>query len=66
MLTRKYIVQDPDYNGGFVIENVGREINGEVDALNKTDERDKVLEVAELVGVRFKHRKEAVKCFRII
>lgn len=63
-LVRKYIVEDPTYQKGIVTENIGSPLEGESNALLQEDERDKVLEIAKLLGIKLKHKKENIICFR--
>lgn len=63
-LKREYIVEDPKFRGGEVTKNFGIPFIGEEIALNKKKEPlDKVLSIAQLVGINTKHQLGKIKCY---
>ncbi len=62
-LVRRYIYDDPKFDGGFVSEDYGIPIRGEEKALQKCDELNKVLSVAQLVGIEIKHQASQIRSF---
>lgn len=54
-LVRRYVVEDPHYNGGHVVEDVGEPLPGEAAALRERGERGErrtVLAIAHSLGIR--------------
>lgn len=62
-LVRRYVVEDPNYDGGSVTEDFGRPLPGESAALEHSDELSKVLAVAHSVGVEIDHRPSKIRSF---
>jgi hypothetical protein len=50
-LVRRYVVADPHFQGGFVVENVGTPFPGEAAALRQSDELEIVLGIAKSLGI---------------
>lgn len=63
-LVRKYVVEDPTYQKGIVTVNIGKPLDGEAEALLQEDERDKVLEMARLFGIKLRHQRDEIICYR--
>jgi hypothetical protein len=51
-LVRRYVVEDPDFRGGHVVENTGEPLPGEVAAFGGSDEMGIVLGIASSLGIR--------------
>jgi hypothetical protein len=51
-LVRKYVVTDPDFRGGRVVENVGHALPGESDAFQHKYESRIVLAIATSLGIQ--------------
>jgi hypothetical protein len=49
---RRYVVADPDFRGGSVVENTGEPLPGEAAAFRESDELRIVLGVAASLGIR--------------
>jgi hypothetical protein len=65
-LKRKYIVEDPTYEGGEVVEELGTPLANEALALQEEDELDKVLSVAKSLGIEINHSPANIRTYRII
>lgn len=63
-LRRKYIVEDPKFNGGDLVENIGTPFPGEEVVLKIKDDIERVLKIARLVGVRIEHKQDKIRCYR--
>lgn len=50
-VTREYIVEDPTYQNGIVVKDIGAELPGERDALKLPDEQQRVLGIACALGI---------------
>ncbi len=62
-IVREYVVEDPNYNGGHVTKNFGTPIQGEQEALKKTDITDKVLSIARILGIKITHKREEITAY---
>lgn len=51
-LIRRYVVADPDFRGGKVVEDTGTPLLGEAAAFGEADELDIVLGVAASLGIK--------------
>jgi hypothetical protein len=51
-LVRRYVVEDPDFRGGRVVEDTGEPLPGEAAAFAESDEMGIVLGVAASLGIR--------------
>ena len=63
MEKRKYVVEDPFYNGGEVTENIGQALKAEEIALEEEEAVDKVLCLAVSLGVNIHHNLETTRCY---
>jgi hypothetical protein len=63
ILVRRYVVEDPNYNGGSVTEDFGEPLPGEAAAFEHADLAMRVLDVARSVGVSIDHRPERTRSF---
>jgi hypothetical protein len=62
-LVRRYVVEDPNYNGGSVTKDFGDPLPGEAAAFENPDLVSRVLDVARSVGVDIDHRPEHIRSF---
>ena len=65
-LFREYIVEDPEYKGGQLTKDYGTKLMNEENALLLEDELDKVLEIANGIGIRFAHTKEKIRHYQYV
>lgn len=63
VLVRRYVVEDPSYDGGAVTVDFGNPLPGEATAFEHSDEVSRVLEVARSVGVEIDHHPERIRSF---
>jgi hypothetical protein len=50
-LVRRYVVADPHFQGGVVVENIGQPLPGESAAFQQSDELEIVLVIARSLGI---------------
>lgn len=62
-LVRQYVVADPDFRGGKVVENTGIPLSGEADAFGHEDELDIVLGVAASLGIKTNPTERDVRVY---
>ena len=62
-LVRRYVVADPDFRGGVVVENTGRPLLGEPAAFRESDELRRVLAVAASLGIRTDYAEGDVRVY---
>jgi hypothetical protein len=60
---RRYVVADPDFRGGHVVENLGEPLPGEAAAFRETDELRVVLAVATSLGIRTNYTAQAIRAY---
>ena len=63
-LVRKYVVEDPDFHGGRVVENIGGTLPGESDAFKHEDETRIVLSIATSLGIQVPCDESHVRIYR--
>ena len=59
-LQREYVVEDFKLNGGEVIRNLGKPLKGETEALKIRDLSDKVIRIAQSIGINTLHRPDQI------
>jgi hypothetical protein len=62
-LVRRYVVADPDFRGGKVVENTGTPLPGEAAAFKAADELDIVLGVAASLGIKTDPKERDVRVY---
>jgi hypothetical protein len=62
-LVRKYVVADPDFRGGVVVENVGWPLLGEWAAFRHSDEMRIVLGIARSLGIKTDYTEQKVRVY---
>ena len=62
-LVRKYVVADPDFRGGSVVENVGEPLPDESAAFGQTDEVRIVLCVAASLGIKTDYSERDIRVY---
>ena len=62
-LVRRYIVEDPDFQGGRVVENVGEPLPGEAAAFKQSDELKIVLGVAASLGIKTDYKEQDLRIY---
>jgi hypothetical protein len=62
-LVRRYVVEDPDFRGGRVVENMGEPLPGEAAAFGGSDELGIVLGVATSLGIRTDYAEGDVRVY---
>ncbi|MFT5618169.1 MAG: hypothetical protein ACI85I_001400 [Arenicella sp.] len=62
---REYIVDSPNYNDQIVRIDFGSALSSEKEALQKKDESDTVLHIAESLGVQLPKSAEGIKCYKL-
>jgi hypothetical protein len=62
-LVRRYVVEDPDFRGGRVVENTGTRLPGETAAFAEPDEMGIVLGVARSLGIRTDFEEGQVRAY---
>lgn len=62
-LLRKYIVEDPHFRGGVVVEDHGVPLEGEEEARKLTDEQETVLAIASSLGIDVRHNERAIRVY---
>jgi hypothetical protein len=50
-LVRRYVVADPDFKGGTVVQNTGEPLPGEANAFKESGQLDMVLSLAASLGI---------------
>lgn len=63
IIKREYIVEDPFLNGGKVVKNLGEAFDIEEIALSKKDQFEKVLSIADSLGINIKHNLDKIRCY---
>ena len=62
-ITREYVVEDPDYNGGFIAKDFGQPLDAEENAFKINDEIERVLYIAQSIGININHNLENIRCY---
>jgi hypothetical protein len=62
-LVRRYVVADPDFRGGKVVENIGEPLPSEAVAFRETDEMKIVLKVAASIGIRTDYSEHDIRVY---
>jgi hypothetical protein len=62
-LVRKYVVEDPHWRGGKVVEDYGAPLPGENEAHKVHDELHRVLFIASLLGVDLRHKLDSIRIY---
>jgi hypothetical protein len=62
-LFRKYVVMDPHWKGGEVVQDIGTRLPGEDEALKLPDETDRVLFLASLLGIDLQHELDRIRVY---
>lgn len=60
-LIRKYVVEDPHFRGGVVVQNVGYPLPAEAAALQLEDETNIVLAIAASLGIKTNYTESDVR-----
>lgn len=62
-LVRKYVVDDPDFQGGKVVENVGSRLPGEAAAFKHEGEQRIVLAIAASLGIKTDYTEPDIRIY---
>ena len=62
-ITREYVVEDPNHDGGHIAKNIGEPLDGEREALKKVDITDRVLSIASNLGIDIVHETNKITAF---
>jgi hypothetical protein len=62
-LVRRYVVDDPDFRGGIIVENTGVPLPGEAAAFKEADELRIVLGIAASLGIRTDYTEKDVRVY---
>ena len=62
-LIRKYVVADPDFRGGVVVENLGRPLPGEWAAFEQAGELRIVLGIAASLGIKTDYTEQDIRVY---
>jgi hypothetical protein len=63
-LLRRYVVTDPDYNGGSVAEDIGESLPTESDILaDSSDQLAMVLSLAKSIGIKTDYREDELRVY---
>jgi hypothetical protein len=62
-LVRKYVVADPDFRGGVVVENVGEPLPGESTAFKQSNELRIVLGIAASLGIKTDYTEQDIRIY---
>jgi hypothetical protein len=62
-LVRKYVVADPHFRGGVVVQNVGYPLPAEAAALQLEDEMKIVLSIAASLGIQTNYTQQNVRIY---
>jgi len=60
---REYVVEDPKFNGGELVKNIGEPFRIENIALSKNSPFEKVLTVANSLGIAINHDLKKIRCY---
>ena len=64
LLRRKYIVDDPDFKGGELIENIGKPLPFEEENLKNIGQGSKIISIAKSIGIETNHKLEEISCYQ--
>jgi len=64
LLRRKYVVDDPDFKGGKLIENIGKSLPFEEDNLKNIGQGGKIISIAKSIGIETNHKLESISCYQ--
>lgn len=63
-LLRKHVVEDPNFTrGGIVVEDFGIPLEGEADAMKRSDELETVLAIATSLGIDVNHSSKEIRVY---
>lgn len=62
-LARRYVVEDPEFRGGSVVEDAGAPLPGESAAFKEKDELNIVLGVAASLGIRTEYAAHEIRVY---
>jgi len=62
-LVRRFVVADPDFRGGDVVENVGEPLPGESTAFKQPDEMKIVLGIATSLGIKTDYTEQEIRVY---
>jgi hypothetical protein len=62
-LARRYVVVDPDFQRGRVVENVGAPLPGEATAFALPGELQTVLEIARSLGIKTEYAEDELRVY---
>lgn len=62
-LVRKFVVADPNFRGGTVVENFGEPLPAEADAFKQNDELRIVLELAASLGIKTQYTEAQARIY---
>lgn len=62
-LVRRYVVADPDFRGGRIVENFGDPLKGEETALKQDDELKIVKQIARSLGIKIDYGENEIRIY---
>jgi hypothetical protein len=62
-LVRRYVVTDPEFRGGRVVENVGEPLPGESTAFKQSDELKIVFGIATSLGIKTDYTEQDLRVY---
>ena len=62
-LVRRYVVADPHFQGGIVVEDVGEPLPGEAAVLRQSGEFEIVLAIASLLGIKTEYTEQDLRIY---
>jgi len=65
-LVRRYVVTDPNFRGGSVVEDIGERLPAEAELLDSgRDQLDIILGLAESLGIRTMYNEDQVRIYEL-
>jgi len=65
-LSRRYVVTDPNFEGGEVSEDIGIPLASEEECLKITGDQLRVLSLATSLGIKIAHHQMTIECYDIL
>ena len=62
---REYIVTSPNYNDEVIEVNNGTPLFGETEGLKKKDQFDRIIYIADSLGIILPEKEEEIRCYKI-
>lgn len=62
-LMREYVVEDPDFKGGKVVQDMGPLLPNEEKSLKEPDPLKRVLGIAQSLGIDTQHRRDQIRTY---